>query len=195
MSRREVFVQLKKNRFSMAIRVAVSVRDNVLTNERIASARIVDLHTVDFDSFCEYLAQDSIVGPAAVAAVMKQFQKKVPYLLALGNKIEFDSTGSVITPTISGSLSQSALSAKLAAAKKEDREITASDLSVNMLTASFEFKVSGKFKSGFMPEIVRKKSEGEENTDETPDEEGNGGSGSGEPTPAPGGDGGSGSVD
>ena len=55
----------------MAIKAKIIVRDNSITGEKVASARIVDLQEMDFDTFCTYLAQDSTVGAADVAAVMK----------------------------------------------------------------------------------------------------------------------------
>lgn len=62
----------------MAIKVKVMVRDNHITKEKVASAMIVDLQSMDFAEFCDYLAQDSTVGPADVAAVMTQLEKKLP---------------------------------------------------------------------------------------------------------------------
>ena len=77
----------------------------------------------------------------------------------------------LITPTISGSLTQSALTARLAEQGKDNRELQTSDLRVDQLTASFEFKVSQRFRAGFMPDIVRHKEE-KDNKDKTNTESG-----------------------
>lgn len=140
----------------MAINVKVAVRKNSITGENIASANVVNLQQVDFQTFCEYLAQDSTVGISDVAAVMTQVEKKLPLLLGLGNKVQISAEGMTVRPTVSGSLSQSALKAKLEAKKAAgdndvdvNRELKASDLTVDDLTASVSIDFSKKFKSAF----------------------------------------------
>lgn len=140
----------------MAISVKVQVRKNSITGENIASANVVNLQQVDFQTFCEYLAQDSTVGISDVAAVMTQVEKKLPLLLGLGNKVQLSAEGMTVRPTVSGSLSQSALKAKLEAKKAAgdndvdvNRELKASDLTVDDLTASVSIDFSKKFKAAF----------------------------------------------
>ncbi len=139
----------------MAIKVKVLVRDNHLTQEKVASAAIVDLQPMDFAGFCDYLAQDSTVGAADVAAVMTQLEKKLPMLLSMGTKVQISQEGMTVKPTVSGSLTQSALKAKLQARKDEgenvdtSRAITASDLTVADLTAGVSIDFSKKFKAAF----------------------------------------------
>lgn len=139
----------------MAIKVKVTVRENSLTKDKVASAAIVDLQPMDFAEFCDYLAQDSTVGAADVAAVMTQLEKKLPLLLSLGTKVQISQEGMTVRPTISGSLTQAQLKEKLEARKAsgEDvdtsRALAASDLTVSDLTAGVSIDFSKKFKASF----------------------------------------------
>jgi hypothetical protein len=148
----------------MAINVKVQVRKNSITGENIASANVVNLQQVDFQTFCEYLAQDSTVGISDVAAVMTQVEKKLPLLLGLGNKVQLSAEGMTVRPSVSGSLSQSALKAKLEAKKAAgdndvdvDRELKPSDLTVDDLTASVSIDFSKKFKTAFSSSATLKR--------------------------------------
>ena len=139
----------------MAIKAKVIVRSNSITKEKVASANIVDLQPMSFTEFCDYMAQDSTVGAADVMAVMTQLEKKLPLLLALGTKVQVSAEGMIVRPTVSGSLTQSQLKAKLEARKAagEDvdvnREITAVDLTVKDLTAGVAIDFSKKFNAAF----------------------------------------------
>lgn len=139
----------------MAIKTRIAVRENHLTKEKVASANIVDLQPMSFTEFCDYMAQDSTVGVADVMAVMTQLEKKLPLLLALGTKVQVSAEGMIVRPTVSGSLTQSQLKAKLEARKAagEDvdvnREITAADLTVKDLTAGVAIDFSKKFNAAF----------------------------------------------
>ena len=139
----------------MSIKVKISTRNNTITKEKLALAQIVDLRTVKFPEFCEYLAQDSTVGVADVAAVMAQLEKKLPLLLGMGSKVQISQDGMMVKPTVSGSLTQSQLTAKLqarqAAGETVDttRTITAADLTVGDLTAGVAIDFGKKFRSAF----------------------------------------------
>lgn len=139
----------------MAIKAKVIVRSNSITKEKVASANIVDLQPMSFTEFCDYMAQDSTVGVADVMAVMTQLEKKLPLLLALGTKVQVSAEGMVVRPTVSGSLTQSQLKAKLEARKAEgedvdvNREITAADLTTKDLTAGVAIDFSRKFNAAF----------------------------------------------
>ena len=139
----------------MAIKAKVIVRSNSITKEKVASANIVELQPMSFTEFCDYMAQDSTVGAADVMAVMTQLEKKLPLLLALGTKVQVSAEGMIVRPTVSGSLTQSQLKAKLEARKAagEDvdvnREITAADLTVKDLTAGVAIDFSKKFNAAF----------------------------------------------
>lgn len=139
----------------MAIKAKVIVRSNSITKEKVASANIVDLQQMSFTEFCDYMAQDSTVGVADVMAVMSQLEKKLPLLLALGTKVQVSAEGMTVRPTVSGSLTQTQLKAKLEARKAagEDvdvnREITAADLTTKDLTAGVAIDFSKKFNASF----------------------------------------------
>lgn len=139
----------------MAIKTRIAVRVNHLTQEKLVSAQIVDLQPMSFAEFCDYMAQDSTVGAADVMAVMTQLEKKLPLLLALGTKVQVSAEGMTVRPTVSGSLTQSQLKAKLEARKAagEDvdvnREITAADLTTKDLTAGVAIDFSKKFNAAF----------------------------------------------
>lgn len=170
----------------MAVKVKVLVRDNYITKEKVASAQIVDLQEMDFDSFCEYLAQDSTVGAADVAAVMKQLEKKLPLILGMGTKVQISAEGMVVKPTVSGSLTQAQLKAKLEARKANgedvdvNRKLDAADLTVGDLTAGVSVSFSKKFNTAFGQSATLKRvSDGKEedttgDTPQTPDTDGDG---------------------
>lgn len=139
------------------------VRKNSMTGENLASASIVNLQQMDFAEFCDYLSQDSTVGAADVAAVMTQLEKKLPLLIGMGTKVQISQEGMIVKPTVSGSLTQSALKAKLETKKAagEDvdvnRELKSSDLTVNDLTAGVSIDFSKKFKSSFAQSATLKR--------------------------------------
>ena len=139
----------------MPIKASVNVRVNALTKEKVASASIVDLQPMSFSEFCQYLAQDSTVGAADVAAVMTQIEQKLPLLLSRGDKVIMSAEGMVARPTVSGSLTQSQLKAKLQARADQgekvdvNRALATSDLTVNDLTAGISIDFSKRFKALF----------------------------------------------
>ena len=170
----------------MAIKTKIAVRKDNIKNELYASARIVDLQEMDFDAFCEYLAQDSTVGAADVAAVMKQLEKKLPLILGMGTKVQISAEGMVVKPTVSGSLTQAQLKAKLEARKANgedvdvNRKLEAADLTVGDLTAAVSVSFSKKFNTAFCQSATLKRvSDGKEedttgDTPQTPDTDGDG---------------------
>ena len=170
----------------MAIKVKVLVRDNYITKEKLASAQIVDLQEMDFDAFCEYLAQDSTVGAADVSAVMKQLEKTLPLILGMGTKVQISAEGKVVKPTASGSLTKAQLKAKLEARKANgedvdvDRKLEAADLTVGDITAGISIQFSKKFNTAFGQSATFKRvSDGKEedttgDTPQAPDSEGDG---------------------
>lgn len=139
----------------MAIKTSIFVRESTLTKEKFASARIVDLQEMNFSEFCQHMVQDSTVGAADVAAVMTQFEQKIPLLLAMGYKVVISPDGMTIRPSVSGSLTQEQLKAKLQARADKgeevdvNRELVAADLTVNDLTLGFSVDFTKKFKQLF----------------------------------------------
>ena len=172
----------------MAIKTRIAVRVNNFTQEKVASAQIVDLQPMSFTEFCDYMAQDSTVGVADVMAVMTQLEKKLPLLLALGTKVQVSAEGMIVRPTVSGSLTQSQLKAKLEARKAagEDvdvnREITAADLTVKELTAGVAIDFSKKFNAAFAQHGTFKRV-GDDATDTTTSPDASGGTSGGDQKP------------
>ena len=173
----------------MAIKAKVIVRSNSITKEKLASASIVDLQPMSFTEFCDYMAQDSTVGAADVMAVMTQLEKKLPLLLALGTKVQVSAEGMIVRPTVSGSLTQSQLKAKLEARKAagEDvdvnREITAADLTVKDLTAGVAIDFSKKFNAAFSQNGTFKRVGDAVATDTTTSPDASGGTSGGDQKP------------
>lgn len=178
----------------MAVQVKITVRKNSFTGENIASANVVNLQSMDFPEFCDYLAQDSTVGAADVSAVMTQLEKKLPLLIGMGTKVQISQEGMVVKPTVSGSLTQSALKAKLQTKKDAgenvdvDRELRPSDLTVGDLTASVSIDFSRKFKASFAQNATLKRTSVAtvEEADNSSSSDGQGG-GSSSATPSQGG--------
>ena len=170
----------------MAIQTKIVVRKDTINKSTYASAMVVNLQEMDFDAFCEYLAQDSTVGAADVSAVMKQLEKKLPLILGMGTKVQISAEGMVVKPTVSGSLTQSQRKAKLEARKANgeevdvNRKLEAADLTVGDLTAGISIQFSKKFNTAFGQSATFKRvSYGKEedttgDTPQAPDSEGDG---------------------
>lgn len=148
----------------MVIKIKTVVRENIITKNKVASATIVDLQTMVFDEYFDYLAQDSTVGAADVAAVMTQTIKKLPLLLAMGVKVKISADGMIVRPTVRGSLTQEKLRARLEQRKADgdtsvdtDREILASDLTIADLVAGVAVEFSKRFKTLFSKRVTFKR--------------------------------------
>ena len=148
----------------MALNVQMVLSENKLINEKMVVPRLVNQQTLDYDAFCDYLAQGSTVTAADVSAVMKQLEKTIPLILALNAKITASPEGLTFRPTVRGSLTQSQLRAKLeqrkadylaagdtASAEKIDteRELTASDLATSDLMAAIVIDLPKKWDTRF----------------------------------------------
>ena len=151
----------------MAIKAKIVVRENTITGDLVASANIVDLQEMSFDEFCEYLSQDSTVGSADVAAVMRQLEKKLPLILGMGTKVQISAEGMCVKPTVSGSLTQGQLKERLMARKESlvaakdtaaadkvdvERKLMASDLK-----AGISVQFSKKFNRSFSENVTFKR--------------------------------------
>lgn len=124
--------------------------NNSILKEPIVQARIVGTQTVDFSDCCMRMANGSTVTAADVAAVMQQFEDKLPEILSLNAKAICSPGGLTIRPKVTGSITQSQLKAKLQARKAAetdpekaakinvDRELQTSDLSISDCTVSIE---------------------------------------------------------
>ena len=121
---------------------------NVILNEDMVVARVVNTQTVEFSDWCSRMANGSTVTAADVAAVMQQIENRLPETLSLNAKVICSPNGLIFRPKVSGSLTQSELKAKLEARKLAEtdpekaakidvnRAITTSDLAVSDCTVS-----------------------------------------------------------
>lgn len=143
----------------MAIKVKVRVIRNHITRRKVASAQIVSMRSVSFGEFCDYLAQDSTVGAADVAAVMTQIESKLPLLLSLGSKVQISPGGMTVRATVSGSITEDELHSRLQRRKAsgEDvdasRPLMASDLTMSDLKAGVAIDFGKKFKDSFAQRV------------------------------------------
>jgi len=131
---------------------------NRLIGEDIVTAQLVQEGTMDFDSFCEKVADGTAVSAADVAMVMTLVEMKLPQLVALGSKIVCSPNGLTFRPTVSGSITQRQLKARLearAAAHPDayydvERPLTVSDLTTSDLSAGIAVDVPKKWLGKFM---------------------------------------------
>ena len=123
---------------------------NAMINEDIVTPRIVNMQTMDFEDWCDHLADGSTVTAADVSAVMKIIGKRLPTILGFNTKVVTTADGLTFRPKVSGSITQSELKAKLEAKKTAEtdpekaaaidvnRPLTTSDLAISDCTASIE---------------------------------------------------------
>lgn len=135
---------------------------NLLINEELVQARIVNMQSLEFNEWCRHLADGSTVTAADVAAVMKQLETKLPLILALNTKVVCSPEGLTFRPKVSGSLTQSELKKRLEARKAAEtdpekaalidvnRAITTSDLTVNDCAVSIVVDLPKEWNANFM---------------------------------------------
>ena len=153
-----------------------------MTNEDIVMSRIVNQQVLDFNGLCEYLADGSTVTAADVSAVMK-IELRLPLILGLNAKVICSPEGLTFRPKVSGSITQSELKKKLEAKLAADptldidvnRNLEASDLSINDLTASIAIELPKKWDERFKAkaEFKRVNVNGNVNDNANPNEGGN----------------------
>jgi len=153
----------------MALNVQFTKLFNTLINESIVTPRLVNQQVLEFDEFCEYLADGSTVTAADVSAVMKQIEMRLPLILGLNAKVVCSPERLIFRPKVSGSLTQSQLKARLEAKKAAEtdpekaalidvnRAITLSDLSINDLTASIAIELPKKWEERFQSKATFKR--------------------------------------
>lgn len=124
-----------------------------MINEEIVVPRLVRQQSLDFNALCEYLADGSTVTAADVAAVMKQIEMRLPLILGLNAKVVCSPEGLTFRPSVSGSITQKQLKAKLQAKLAADptldidvnRALEVSDLTVNDIEASIAIELPKKW--------------------------------------------------
>ena len=171
----------------MALNVQLYKIHSYLTDEDIVIPRLVNQQSLDFNQLCDYLADGSTLTAGDISAVMKLIETRLPLILGLNAKVVCSSEGLTFRPTVSGSITQSQLKAKLEAKLAEDptadidvnRELRLSDLSVSDLTAGIAIDLPKKWHERFRSRAEFKRiTKGEGETMETPENNGSGNTGS-----------------
>ena len=157
---------------------------NAMINEDIVTPRIVNMQTMDFEDWCDHLADGSTVTAADVSAVMKIIGKRLPTILGFNTKVVTTADGLTFRPKVSGSITQSELKAKLEAKKTAEtdpekaalidvnRPLTTSDLTISDCTVSIVVDLPKEWSTTFMQKAKLKRvknstTEVDESTDET----------------------------
>jgi hypothetical protein len=153
----------------MALNVQFTKVFNRLIEQYIVTPRLVNQQTLEYNKLCDYLADGSTVTATDVSAVMKQMEKKLPFLLGLNVKAICSPEGLTFRPTISGSITQSQLKAKLEARKAAetdpekaalidvDRELEVSDLTTSDIVASIVIDLPRRWLERFHSEAEFKR--------------------------------------
>ena len=140
-----------------------------MIDEDIVTARIVNMQSMEFDEWCEHLADGSTVTAADVSAVMKQIEKRLPTILGFNTKVICSPEGLTFRPKVSGSITQSELKAKLVAKKATetdpekaalidvDRALTTSDLTISDCTVSIVVDLPKSWSTAFMQKAKLKR--------------------------------------
>lgn len=162
---------------------------NKLTEQYMIVPRVVNQQTLDYDAFCEYLADGSTVTAADVQAVMKLIETRLPLILSLNSKVVCSPEGLTFRPKVSGSLTQAQLKARLEAKLADDptldidvnREIETSDLTIKDLEVSIAIEMPNKWDDRFSSKAELKRvTKATVELAESGNDEGNGGSSSGD---------------
>lgn len=156
----------------MALNVQMILSENKLINEKIVTPRLVNQQTLDYDTFCDYLAQGSTLTAADVSAVMKQIEKTLPLVLSLNAKVNATPEGLMFRPGVKGSITQSQLKAKLEKRKADylaagdteaadkidtERALLPTDLSTSDLTACIVIDLPKKWDVRFQQSVEFKR--------------------------------------
>ena len=161
---------------------------NKLTGQHMIVPRVVNQQTLDYDAFCEYLADGSTVTAADVQAVMKLIETRLPLILSLNSKVVCSPEGLTFRPKVSGSLTQAQLKARLEAKLADNptldidvnREIETSDLTIKDLGVSIAIEMPNKWDDRFASKAELKRvTKATAELAESGNDEGNGGSTSG----------------
>ena len=161
---------------------------NKLTGQHMIVPRVVNQQTLDYDAFCEYLADGSTVTAADVQAVMKLIETRLPLILSLNSKVVCSPEGLTFRPKVSGSLTQAQLKTRLETKLANDptldidvnREIETSDLTIKDLEVGIAIEMPSKWDDRFASKAELKRvTKATAELAESDNDEGNGGSTSG----------------
>ena len=142
----------------MALNVLFNKYHNKLVDEDIIVPRLVNQETMEFQKFCEVIADGSFASAADIGMVMMLIESKLPDILSLNMRVVCSPDGLTFVPKVSGSLSQKKLRARLKArqaAKPDlcidvDRDLSLSDITVYDLEASIGVELPKKWNERFM---------------------------------------------
>ena len=163
---------------------------NPLINEELVQPRIVNMQTLEFNEWCDHLADGSTVTAADAAAVMKQLETKLPLILAMNAKVTCSPEGLSFRPKVSGSITQSELKKKLqerkaaetdpekAAKIDVDRALKTSDLTISDCTVSIVVDLPKAWSENFMQKAKLKRAGKTEDGEEESENGSNGSNGS-----------------
>lgn len=163
---------------------------NPLINEELVQPRIVNMQTLEFNEWCNHLADGSTVTAADAAAVMKQLETKLPLILAMNAKVTCSPDGLTFRPKVSGSITQSELKKKLqerkaaetdpekAAKIDVDRALKTSDLTISDCTVSIVVDLPKAWSENFMQKAKLKRAGKTEDGEEESENSSNGSNGS-----------------
>lgn len=163
---------------------------NPLINEELVQPRIVNMQTLEFNEWCDHLADGSTVTAADAAAVMKQLETKLPLILAMNAKVTCSPEGLSFRPKVSGSITQSELKKKLqerkaaetdpekAAKIDVDRALKTSDLTISDCTVSIVVDLPKAWSENFMQKAKLKRAGKTEDGEEESENSSNGSSSS-----------------
>ena len=149
---------------TIMLNVQVVTTQNALIGEKVASARLVNLQSLSFDQFCEYVAEGSTVTAADVSAVMKRLETVLPLVLCLNAKVQASPYGLTFRPAVKGSITQSELKKKLEVKKADllksgdvegaakidvNRELKPGDLTTSDMTPYIEVSMPARWDTSF----------------------------------------------
>lgn len=163
---------------------------NPLINEELVQPRIVNMQAMEFNEWCEHLADGSTVTAADAAAVMKQLETKLPMILALNAKVNCSPEGLCFRPKVSGSITQSELKKKLEERKATEtdpekaaridvnRALSTSDLTISDCSVSIVVDLPKEWSGRFMQKAKLKRvnpsTTGEVSSNSSQEEDNNG---------------------
>ncbi len=137
----------------MALNVSFTKMYNALRDENMIIPRVVNKQEMEFDNFCEYLADGSTITPGDVAAVMKLIETRLPLILSMNAMVVASPEGLTFRPKVSGSITQSQLRSKLMLKQASDpdadidvnRSVEPSDLTINDVTIGIAIDLPKKW--------------------------------------------------
>ena len=145
----------------MALNVLFKKEHNALIGEDFVNPQLVNLATMDFERFCEYMAEGSFASPADIGMVMALIETRLLDLMSLNTRVVCTPGGLTFLPKVSGSISQSQLKSKLEAKQAAhpdsridvNRPLTTSDLTTGDLWADIVIEVPKKWHNRFMQRV------------------------------------------